>query len=129
MTDIEENTLDINNKLTQSQRSMLYRYNVFFTIKFKEIINDVAYYTLYCGLGNNLLHNNKVMEYYEIKLRFSELRKLKINLSKFPNRTLFNYTNNKFIDERVNKLNQWIASVLEDGEGLNLFNIIRHTYT
>ena len=128
MSSINSNRVNYNNILTQSQRNMLYRYNVFFTITFKEINNGVVYYLIKFGLGDNSMNDNMPVEYYEMNIRYSELRKLKINLNNFPSRTLFNYTSEQFIKQRLNDFKIWIISTLEDGHGIKLFNKLRDIY-
>ena len=118
--------------LTQKQRNMLFRYNVFITITFNDIKYNKVYYTVCFGIGNSddsIGVNNVIpTEMYKIELRFSELRQMNVNIANFPYRTLFNHTDAAFVRNRVNDLNKWIDSTLENNEGINLFSKLKDVY-
>lgn len=111
--------------LTQNQLSQYRKYNYFFTIVFRGVYDNIVYYYVEYGKNEDTkAYTREFINKYRCVLRYSELRKCNVLLNYFPSRTLFTYTDDKFVNSRVKGFKEWINVILEQNKAEQLYQFL-----
>lgn len=107
--------------IAYTQRCMLNKYGVFFTITYDEIFNNEVYFKICYGEDKNKIINM-------LSLSLKDLKRLEINTWYFPNTFMITPNNEESITKTLNDLQIWLNKVLEYGNGMSLFNKLSDNY-